>query len=96
MTAIFWVFVGVAGFAALRCVIGAIQKDMDAAFLWLIAVIVISLIAFTANAIVLDTQYRNMCIDAGYVETMARGSEWYCVSFGNEPRIIKLEQESSQ
>lgn len=94
MTTEFWILIGIAGFAALCCAVGAIQKDMDTALLWLVTAIVISLMAFAANAIVLDTQYRNGCVDAGYVEAMHRGSEWYCASFGNEPRIIKLEKES--
>jgi len=92
MTTIFWIFIALAGIALGCSIVGMVQKDVEAGGIWMIAAVVLTLMAFLLNSVVIDQTRRDNCIDAGYMEAQHRGSNLYCVSFGNEPRIIKLNE----
>jgi len=41
-------------------------------------------------------RYLAQCYDQGYVEAYQKGNSWYCLSFGDEPRILKLSEANAQ
>ena len=34
---------------------------------------------------------RNACLNAGYAQAYRSGDNWYCLRFGDEPDIIKID-----
>ena len=93
MTTIFWIFIALAGIALVCSIVGMIQEDIDTFGIWLFVALILVLVAFFVNSVVIDQTRLDNCIDAGYMEAQHRGSNWYCISFGNEPRIVRLEGE---
>lgn len=64
------------------------QKYLVASLICIVTMVIIALLAPSPYQ-----NSKNACLNLGYVETVEKGSNWYCISYGTEPRIIQLDIE---
>lgn len=64
------------------------QKYLVASLICVLTMIIIALLAPDPYQ-----NSKNACLNLGYAGTVKKGDNWYCVSYGTEPRIIQLDIE---
>lgn len=84
----------VLGILFLSFVLGAmITKDYERIWSYILGClgcVALFVIGYTGYENQYNKNYNN-CLNHGYVEVYKKGDSFYCLSFGDEPKIMKLE-----
>lgn len=81
---------GVFSFAAMS------ERENDFAKKLIIASVVFCLVCVFSMSKYTNYEkiYGDECLNNGYVEAYSKGDSWYCLSFGDEPRIMYVGSEN--
>lgn len=89
-----FVFVITTGITLILTIREAIEQErIFRFFVWLIAFMLsVGVLIYSVDMMCKDSNKAiSNCNELGYQSTEYYNDSWYCVTYGNEPKIIKLE-----